>query len=422
MRNVIYSFVVREIKLLFYDKFALFWVVFWPIFWIVMTAYLFVPPGQGQQLELVVGVVNYESTPWMSNGSSMIIEIMRAIEIDSRRLFDVRIYENEGKLIEDLKKGKIDAGLIIPENFTLDLFTGTARLEVLIGGRDLYTAMVTRMTLEGFIGELSRRIGLEKVNVMLRYVEAFLSDQDSSILDLVKRYVYGTVVPINATYRDVKPEGLLTRERILGWFVMGAVGMTFLTTGLSEGAAILYREKTIGSLKRILVSPVSPQALIIAYAISVIVLLLLTAIPVIIAGVFLVGAHISFNPLSPVHWLAFPLFAIGAFLSFGFGMLLSLFAKTHRSAGGLGVILGLLISFTTGVWFPRAMMPEPIRVLADYSPFTWVMDTIRGILVYDQSLAEIAPLLTRAIIATIVIIIVDIFVYRYKLKKIIESF
>lgn len=421
MMRQVYAFVAREFKLLISDKVALFWVIVWPIFWILMVAYVFAPPEASSPVRITVGVVNYDIQSEGFNFTSMdFIEIMDNITYNSRKLFDVRMYESEEKLVEDLKKGRLDAGLIIPANFTMELHIGTAQLEIMIGARDPYSASITQNVLSNFIGEFSRRTGIIKVNMTMTFIEQVYKD-NPELVELIRKYMYGLVSPVEVSFKEVKPEALATREKTLGWFVIGAIGMTFLTTGLSEGASTIYREKTIGSLKRILVAPISPTILIISLALGVIVILLFTALAVIIGGLLIARAHIEFNPLDPLHLLTVVLFVAGAYMSFGMGLILSLLARTYRSAGSLGVILGLLASFTTGVWFPKTWMPEPIRFIADCSPFTWVIDTIRGILIFEETFADISATLIKIAMAIIAIMLLDVLVYKYKLRKVLES-
>lgn len=149
--------------------------------------------------------------------------------------------------------------------------------------------------------------------------------------------------------------------------------------------------------------------------------LLVSTVAVIAGGVLLVRAQLAFNPLNPLHWLVVALFAVGAYMSFGLGLILSLVAKTYRGAGSLGVTLGLLLSFTTGIWFPKTWMPEPVRVIADYSPFTMVMDVVRGVLVFETGFEDLLKPLAGVAVAVITIALLDVFIYKHKLRKVLES-
>lgn len=421
MIKQVYAFVSREVKILLHDKVALFWVIAWPIFWVLMVAYVFVPPGTGTPVRLAIGVVNYDtSVEELNISSTFFIEVMSNMTYDNQRVFNIVLYDSEEKLVEDLRKGRLDAGLVIPREFAKNLTWSVAELLVLIGARDPYTASVTQHVISNFIGEFNRRAGLYKVEIALTYVEHQLGDQPE-ILNYVRNFMYGLVSPINTTYREVKPGAIATREKVLGWYVIGAVGMTLLTTGLSEGASAIYGERAIGSLKRVLVAPISPVTFIVSQVLASITIMLLSTTAIIAGGVLLVHAQVVFDPFNPLHWLAIVLFAVAAYMSFGLGLALSLLAKTHRGASSLGVILGLLLSFTTGVWFPKTWMPEPARVLADYSPFTMAMDSIRAVLIFERGFEDLTNPLTGVAIAVVVITVMDLVIYKYELRKVLES-
>lgn len=418
----IYAFVEREVKILLSDKVALFWVIVWPIFWIVLVAYMFAPSGSAGPVRVTLGVVNYdEPVDALYFTGEDLIDLLRNLTHDSENVFRVVLYSDESKLYGDLKCGKLDAGLIIPENFSMDLIAGTASLRVLIWAGDPYKSSITRSLISGFLGEFSKHVGTMKAEIALQYANASIGG-DSEILYNIRRFMLGIAAPINATYVEVQPETFTTREGVLGWFVFGAVGMTFLTAGFSEGASVIYRERTLGSLQRILVSPVSTFVLIISLAVSTIAILLLTAVIVVTAGVVLVGAKVLFNPTNPLHWLAVALLAVAAFMSFSIGLLLSVFAKTYRSAGNLGTILGLIVSFTTGIWFPKSMLPRPLALISELSPFTWVVDVVRDILVFEAGFNEVTDDLVKISVATLAISVLSYVVYKHRLTRVLQSY
>lgn len=66
-------------------------------------------------------------------------------------------------------------------------------------------------------------------------------------------------------------------------------------------------------------------------------------------------------------------------------------------------------------------MPEPVRVLADYSPFTMVVDAIRGILVYEMGFEDLLNPLAGIAIAVVAITLIDVFVYKHKLRRVLET-
>lgn len=423
----IIAFIHRELKLLLSDKTTLFWIIVWPIFWIFMTAYVFVPPGAATPIRLAVGVVNYDSNETGSFIVIDLVEVLSSVTYEGERIFTVKIYSDRDTLVADLKRGKLDVGLVIPKGFSANLTWSIARLEVLVGARDPRTASVNYGVIRGFLDEFSKRVGVARANATLQHMYSYIPEESEILQNItfrkyVEEFILGIAVPINASYTDVKPEALATRESVLGWYVVGAIGMMFLYTGFSSGATLVVREKEAGTLKRILASPISPSTLVAGLILSDIVVLAISGVILFLVGVFGVGARVVFNPLNPTHWLVSLLIIAGAVMCEGIGIVLSLLAKTSRGAGGLGVILGLIFSFTAGVWLPRDMMPDPIRLLAEYFPPTWVFDAIRKIMVFDTPLSDLIVDLGKIAIALALILLTDAIMYTVRLQKYMTTF
>lgn len=429
----IYAFISRDLKIISSDKVALFWLIAWPMFWLILVAYVFVPPGTVSPVKLTVGVVNQDTDVEGLNITSVhFIEVLANITYRGERIFEVKMYDNESLLINDLKQGKLDCGILIPANFSLNLTISTARIRVFIGARDVYSASISYNVITSFLNEFSRRVGLARANTTLLYFEKSLEYINqtyiqenitlSEFLEIIKAYVYGIAMPLNITYEEVKPEALTTRANILGWYTIGAIGMTFLYSGFSLGAAAVYKEKAYGTLKRILVSPISPAVLIMALIMSNMIILLISAFTLLLMGVYVIGANILFIPINPVHWLIPILLIASAYISLGIGLVLSLFTKTPYGASTLGTALGLILSFTAGIWFPRTWLPSWLQIIADYFPPTWVIDTIRKIAIYNVSFDDVSIDLVKIGFAIIAVICIDIAVYKARIRKAITSY
>ena len=425
-RSAVLAYVLKELKIMFSDKTTVFWLVAWPLIWVFMTAYVFVPPTAQSPVQLELGVINYDTAPQhnFSFTSEDFIRILKEAEFNGTKIFNVKMYSSEEKLREDLRKGRIDAGIIIPANFSLSLAMSSARLSVLIGARDPYSSSISYSVISSFLNEFGRRISLSKVEIALSYIRqySFVNVYTPiNFTEYIKSFMYSLAVPINVSYEDVKPEALASRPNILGWSVIGAVGMMFLYSGFSYGASALLYEKERGTLRRLRASPIKESELVLAIILSGVAPLIISAVIVIVVGTLGTGANIVFNPSNPLHWLVPLLILDGAFLSIGLGILLSLLAKTGQGASALGTALGLMLSFTAGIWFPATMMPSWLQILSRVFPPTWIFDTMRAIMVFDRGLDEVAPTLINVVLATVAVMLADIAVYKLRLKKYIEE-
>jgi ABC-2 type transport system permease protein len=72
------------------------------------------------------------------------------------------------------------------------------------------------------------------------------------------------------------------------------------------------------------------------------------------------------------------------FVTMGFAV--SGFARTEDVAAPIANAIALPMMFLSGVFFPREAMPEPLRVVADYLPLSFLVDALRSVAVDGQSL------------------------------------
>jgi len=164
-------------------------------------------------------------------------------------------------------------------------------------------------------------------------------------------------------------------------------------------------------LKRLLSTLASETDLLIGKTISGIIVLGLSALV----------AIILWKPLNVAHWLVPPLLIMAALISIGIGIILSMFTKTSHGASSLSVILGLMLAFTTGIWFPIEWLPLWMRFLAKIFPVTWAIDAIRSIIVFNAPLSEVATNIMKIVASVIAVYYISIIVYRRLIRKYIEE-
>ena len=121
--------------------------------------------------------------------------------------------------------------------------------------------------------------------------------------------------------------------------------------------------------------------------------------------------------MNPAHWLAIILLILVSIMVIGIGMILSLIARTTESASNLSVVLGLMLAFMAGIWFPKSWLPNWMRFLADIFPATWAIDGIRSALVYGATAAELMPTFLKVLAAAIISYLIGVFAYKKTLRK-----
>jgi len=411
-----------DLKSLWREKAVIFWAVIWPVLMVFISAYVFVPPETGSLKTFMIGVVDLDEGFGNFSGGRLLIDLLRNISY-----FKVVIYNSTEDLMKDLEKAEVDIGIVIPENFSRNLVFETADLYVYISGSDPQSLQINRGFAQAFFYHFERETAVEKARRFYNYFQMYQENFSSiyipeinmSMSEIVNKTLVGIASPINIFFEDKIPRGIIDRSSIVGWMTIGALGMTMLYSGLSFGATAVIIEKERGRLDRMIAAGVKAQDLFFGKMISAGVILLAASVIVIIIGKIL-GAKIVWNIADFRYWLV-PLNLFLVFLmTLSIGFMLSLISKSSRSAGTLGIVLGLLLSFTTGIWIPDFMLPEPMRILAHSFPVTWALDLIRGIMVFNRDINMLISSQIKVVISTILLIALGIIAYRKVISRYVE--
>ncbi|MCU9971746.1 ABC transporter permease [Mobiluncus mulieris] len=152
--------------------------------------------------------------------------------------------------------------------------------------------------------------------------------------------------------------------------------MMFIITSV-----VMLRERTMGTLERLLTTPVSRWNLIGSYALVFSLLALAQAVilEVLILGVF--GVEIEGS------WWTLLLVAVGdALLGVSFGLLASSFATTEfQAVQFMPVFIGPQL-LLCGLFAPVDSMPDVLEVIARCLPMTWAADVVNTV-IEDDTLA-----------------------------------
>ncbi|MEM2612378.1 MAG: ABC transporter permease [Thermoproteota archaeon] len=416
--KAIASFIIRDLKLIVRDKSLVFWLIAWPLIWIFMTAYIFVPPAAGEgTVTIKLGVVNMDNSQVSFNGS-LLITIMKEVKYNGSNLFNIKLYSSEEEALQALRKGELDAVIIVPDGFGYNAtnIMRETRLIAYIGSRTPQSAQITSSIITNFFNGFSKELSLKRMDTLQKIIEQLpISEEGKQWFNISIR---GIMRPLNMTFEKVYPEAFETRARILGWYTIGAVGMMFLYSGFNSGASLIVSEKERGTLKKLFSTPLTEGEFLTGGFLSQLTMLLISALILIIVGTSpVIGASIAFNPFNPAHLLAIIFIVCGALMSMSIGSLISLISKTWSSASNLATVLGLLLSFTTGVWFPIEWMPQPIRVLAIIFPPAWSIEASRRILVFETVMETLILDAIKIFSSTILLLTVALISYRTMIRR-----
>ncbi len=272
--------------------------------------------------------------------------------------FKLKYYETEEqKIAEYLNSGKAQVAVIIPNDLSQNMLKQQKTdIQVLLDGQDSNSA-----------------------NITLGYIAGILQDYQKELLDIkqksfVKSGDMKRVVPkIRIWYN---PELVYSDFMIPG---IAAFLLTMITSLLS--AMGLVREREIGTLEQLLVTPIKKYELLIG---KIVPFAILGIIELVIAIVF---AKLWYDIPIVGNLFLFALFAvIYIFTCLGLGLFVSSIAHTQQQALFMTWFAMIFIFLMSGFVFPIENMPKFAQILSYVNPLRYFMVIIREIFVKGAEL------------------------------------
>lgn len=170
-------------------------------------------------------------------------------------------------------------------------------------------------------------------------------------------------------------------------FVPGVMTLILMLISAMMTSITLAREKEMGTMEVLLVSPLQPIQIILGKTAPYLVLSFINAVIVVLLGVFVFGMPMrgSLLLLSAECFLYM-------FVSLSLGIFISTRADTQIAAlfmSGLGLMMPTML--LSGFIFPRESMPWVLQKLGMIVPATWFNPIIKGIMIKGVGLESLWP-------------------------------
>jgi ABC-2 type transport system permease protein len=270
--------------------------------------------------------------------------------------YDVSLQvQSQADVIAEIDNGQVRAGLVIPPGFATQTDRGTADVLMLLDGSDNSSASAGASAATLVAQSYAVQLISERV---IRQGLALPSSGNTQAL------------PITAATRVLYNPDMLDI-----WFLLpGLVGLLLQTLAVQQAALVVVRERELGTIEQILITPTRPLELILAKMMPLLCLSLLAMGIIVGLGVFWFGVPFQGN-LFLYFWLCLLFIAS----SLGLGLVISNRAHTQREAvqSALATMLfGMLLS---GWVYPQSAMPAIPRFIGNLMPMTYFLRISRGI-------------------------------------------
>ena len=315
--------------------------------------FLFVPPLI--QLILYGYAINFDiknvpTAIYDQNNSEASQELISRFK--ASEYFNLRRYiDNESELRQLIDYGEINFVLHIPADFASKLKAGrTATLQLIIDATDSNAALIVAKYASSILQDYSQKILQER----------FHSSGHGGKID----------IPVVIESRAWFNPNLVSRIA----FVPGVIAIVVMLVSLMLTAMAVVREKELGTLEQVLVTPIKPLEFILGKTIPFV---LIALIDVILVSVF------------AIYWFDLPfrgsslVLLVGtlAFLfnSIGLGLLISTISSTQQQALMAGTFLLTPAILLSGQIFPIANMPRLFQYITYVNPLRYFTIIVQGI-------------------------------------------
>jgi ABC-2 type transport system permease protein len=291
--------------------------------------------------------------------------------------------------IQAIDDGRVHAGIIIPPNFSERLGRGDAQVLVLVDGSDLFTSQ-SAYNAANLVGESQgSRVLFDRV-----------AKSSQSIT--------GSPLPSLSAHMNV----LYNPDLKDLWFIIpGMVAMLLQTQTIVLTASAVVREREVGTIEQILVTPIRPVELMIGKIVPYLLIAIINMLTVIFLGVFWFGV-----PFQGSFWLFMGLTFLYVFSGLGLGLLISTISQNQRQVQQLIMLIMTVGIVLGGFIFPRYTMPAPIRLLGNLFPLTYFIPISRGIITKGIGFEALAGDVAALVIYIVVVLILATLAFRERLE------
>ena len=267
--------------------------------------------------------------------------------IDASQYFEVEeMLMDHAEIEASFRQGIVKAAIVFPAGFNSDLLhTHHAQVQIITDASDPNTA-----------------------TTLTNYLSSIISDYQT---DLMR----ATSTP----YRIVPETRMLYNPELKGApnFVPGVMALVLMLVCVMMTSISIVREKEMGTMEILLVSPFKPILVILSKAVPYLLVSLVNLAVILMLSVFALGLPI--NGSLPLLLLVSTLFII---TSLSLGLMISTATNSQQTAMLLS-LMGMLLPtmLFSGFMFPIENMPVALQVFSNIVPAKWYYIIVKAIMI-----------------------------------------
>jgi ABC-2 type transport system permease protein len=305
--------------------------------------------------------------------------------------------ESDAAMQRMLDRGQVDAMIRVLPGFARDIRRGRATsVQVLLDGTNSNTASL---------------VSAYASQTISRYSSVALSQAQRA------KMVEGTLAAGGPVQQPL-PQ-ITARSRVWfnpdlksrNYFIPGVIVNIITIVTLSLTALAIVREKEIGTMEQLMVTPIRPAELILGKTLPFVVVGFWDMM--LVLGAALLIFHIPFSG-------SFLLLVVTTFLflltTLGAGLFISTVSRTQQQASLMTSVLFQPFFMLSGFTFPIRNMPQLAQWLTFLNPVRYVMEIVRGIFLQGSGVSALWPQMTALAVFGVVILWLSVLRFHKQLE------
>jgi len=352
MMNSIMGIAKKDIKILFREKGTIFWTIAFPVMILLLFTAIF---GREIPFNANIGVVNYDDDPYGISASVV-------NGLNNTGFLTVKNFTDENEALEELNATNIRAVLVIPYNFSQNLYTENASVSLILDGTNPDVYRVINDGVKTFFSEF--------------YKDFYNSTHSTSYSEPITINTEISEIGQQIGYKESIVPGMLTYP------------LLFSSMVVSTGAIVFEREK--GTLKKIRAAPIRPINMLIGKTLAALFQTSISILIMSLLAVVLLGPKLNWNVP-----LLIPVFFLGSMNGIALGLIISCIGRAPQEASNAATTIAIVLQFFTGMYFPIEYLPTYMQQIGRFIPMTYAAQALRDIMIRNATFADLAiPMLT----------------------------
>jgi len=361
------TFVRIDVKRLFRDRVAIFFVFVFPLIFLFIFGSIF---RGNDEISFRVALINESQTEFATKFSEK-IKNNSVFEVDE----DVTTIDQAK---EKMNRGQMEATIILPPEF--------GQIDP---AKQYPTGQAT------VLYDQSNETAGRTLATVLQEVFKGVN----------KQFVTPSPEPFTVKAESTATKGLTQFD----YTFAGILGFTLLSLGVFGPTTIFPRLKQRGVLRRYHMTTLKVWQYFTGNVISNSIVGLMALVLMFTTAVLFFDLNMRGSYFNLVFVVL-----LGTIMLFGIGLALGGWAKNENQAAPLAQLVTLPMMFLSGVFFPTFLMPELLQAVTKFIPLTAVIDSIRLIITENASLIDLAPQIGIMAAWTLVIYIIAFRVFRWE--------